>query len=152
MHTRQYDDDDGAIVRDHMRDAFTNVCSRDECMQHCIDFLEARLALRPRAFYIGISHSDTFRWVCQKGIDGASFNGHKWDRFRNFRFMFVLLKCRGYDLSRFVEEGIVDYIYSGRLVLTTSIPAVHLIINKKDTPQGTLCLGPDGEHYVYCCI
>ena len=151
MHTRQYDDD-GAIVRDHMLDAFTNACSRDECIQHCINFLETRLALRPRAFYIGITHSDSFRWGCQKGIDGASFSGHKWDRDRKYTCMFVLLKCRGWDLSRLVEETVVDYVYSGRLVLTTPIPAVHLIINKKDTPAGTLSLGPDGEHYVYCCV
>ena len=150
MHARQYDDD-GAIVRDHMRDAFTNACSRDECIQHCIYFLETRLALSPRAFYIGITHSDAFRWGCQKGIDGASFNGHKRDRYRKYTWMFVLLKCRGSDLSRHVEETVVDYVYSGRLVLTTPIPAVHLIINKKDTPAGTLRLGPDDEHYVYYC-
>ena len=151
MHTRQYDDD-GAIVRDHMLDAFTNACSRDECIQHCIHFLETRLALRPRAFYVGITHSDSFRWGCQKGIDGASFSGHKWDRYRKYTCMFVLLKCRGWDLSRLVEETVVDYVYSGRLVLTTPIPAVHLIINKKDTPAGTVSTGPDNENYVYCCV
>jgi hypothetical protein len=113
-------------------------------MKHCIDFLVDRMKQTRRKFYIGITHCPHFRWTNQGDV-----MGHKWDRYHNYKVMYVLLKCRGVDRARQVEKELVDLIHEGGIKLTTGTPLSQLIINVQKTPPGALFEGPHAESHLY---
>ena len=143
----------GEIDWDDVQDSckYAALDSFAQNLQHCIKFLEGRLKLARRKFYIGVTHCPIYRWS-HVPTPKETLIGHKWDRRHRYRVMYVLLKCRGCEKARGVEEALVLMVHDGGIKLPDpGIPASQLIINQRLTPRGPLRDGPDCVFYVYLC-